>query len=50
MRFATEDTNTKTAYNCRQFPYLKFKWQNAKKNAFCNRGHEYRNYLTVSVF
>ena len=29
-----EDTDTETAYNCRQFPYLNFKWKNAKKHAF----------------
>ena len=36
MRFAIEDTNMETAYNCRQFPFLNFNWGNAKKHAFCN--------------
>ena len=26
-----ENHNTETAYNCRQFPYFNFKWQNATK-------------------
>ena len=43
MRFAIEDTNNETAYNCRQFPYLNIKWKNAKKHAFCNGEHEYGN-------
>ena len=30
-----DNTNTGTAYNW-QFPYLNFKWQNDKKQAFCD--------------
>ena len=45
MRFAMENTNTETAYNCSQFSYFNFKWKNTKKHAFCNVGHEYRNCL-----
>ena len=26
-----ENENTETAYNCRQFPYINFKWQNVTK-------------------
>ena len=36
MRFAIEDPNMETAYNCRQFPFLNFKWGNAKKHVLCN--------------
>ena len=36
MRFAMEDMNMKTAYNCRQFPFLHFKRKNAKKHVCCN--------------
>ena len=47
MRFQMEDTNTKIAYNCVQFLYSNFKWQNAKIQAFSNVGHEYGNCLQL---
>ena len=36
MRFTKENLKQKFSYNCMQFPYLNFNWQNAKKHAFCN--------------
>ena len=48
MRFAMDNPNTETAYNCRQFPYMNFKMKNAKKHTFfCNGGHEYENCLQL---
>ena len=45
--------NTDTAYRCRQFPYLNFKYyKNAKFHVFSNEKTEYRNSIemyTVSV-
>ena len=43
-----ESPSMETAYNCRQFPYLSFKMQNAKKHAFCNGGQEIRK-LSTSI-
>ena len=34
MRFAIENQNTETAYNCRQFSYLNFHWQKKKSMRF----------------
>ena len=48
-----ENRNTETAYNCRQFSYLNYQWQNTKKHAFGNEKPEYANRLQLyaaSVF
>ena len=47
MCFQMEDTNMETSYNCMQFSYFNFKWQNAKKQAFCYGGHEYGHCLQL---
>ena len=43
MRFAMENTNTKTVYKSTQFPSLDFSQQNTKKYAYCDGKPEYGN-------
>ena len=39
MRFAMENLNMETVYNCMYFPYLNYRFENAKKLAFSDGGY-----------